>query len=94
MRNGGHVTRHLSAEHFDGAITNARSLVEAVLTAIEAEFDSATSDYDGDLQRLYKRVAKQLNLSEESSQVVALATRAAKFGARCLRHNDPRADAV
>lgn len=55
---------------FDGAITNARSLVEAVLTAIETEFDPAPSDYDGDLQRLYKRVAKHLNLSEEGSQVV------------------------
>ncbi|MDQ1193806.1 hypothetical protein QE419_002572 [Brevundimonas vesicularis] len=55
---------------FDGAITNARSLVEAVLTAIESEFDTAPADYDGDLQRLYKRVAKHLNLSEEGSQVV------------------------
>lgn len=55
---------------FDGAITNARSLVEAVLTAIESEFDPAPADYDGDLQRLYKRVAKHLNLSEEGSQVV------------------------
>lgn len=55
---------------FDGAITNARSLVEAVLTAIESEFEPAPTDYDGDLQRLYKRVAKHLNLSEEGSQVV------------------------
>jgi hypothetical protein len=55
---------------FDGAITNARSLVEAVLTAVEAEFDPSPGDYDGDLQRLYKRVSKHLNLSEEGSQVV------------------------
>lgn len=55
---------------FDGAITNARSLVEAVLTAIEGEFEAAPADYDGDLQRLYKRVSKHLNLSEEGSQVV------------------------
>lgn len=55
---------------FDGAITNARSLVEAVLTAVEAELDPGPPDYDGDLQRLYKRVAKHLNLSEEGSQVV------------------------
>ena len=55
---------------FDGAITNARSLVEAVLTAIEGEFDPAPGDYDGDLQRLYKSVSKHLNLSEEASQVV------------------------
>jgi hypothetical protein len=55
---------------FDGSITNARSLVEAVLTAIEAEFDPTPADYDGDLPRLYKRVSKHLNLSEEGSQVV------------------------
>jgi hypothetical protein len=55
---------------FDGAITNARSLVEAVLTAIESEFDPSPAEYDGDLQRLYKRVARHLNLSEEGSQVV------------------------
>lgn len=55
---------------FDGAITNARSLVEAVLTAIEMELDPSPPEYDGDVQRLYKRVAKHLNLSEEGSQVV------------------------
>lgn len=60
----------IAGSDFDGAITNARSLVEAVLTAIEAELDPAPADYDGDLQRLYKRVAKHLNLSEDGSQVV------------------------
>lgn len=48
---------------YDGAITNARSLVEAVLTAIEKEFDANAPDYDGDLPKLYKRVQKHLNLS-------------------------------
>lgn len=60
----------IAMSDFDGAITNARSLVEAVLTAIDGEFDSAPVDYDGDLPRLYKRVSKHLNLSEEGSQVV------------------------
>lgn len=60
----------IASKDFDGAITNARSLVEAVLTAIEADFDLSPPDYDGDIQRLYKRVAKHLNLSEEGSQVV------------------------
>ena len=46
---------------YDGAITNARSLVEAVLVAIEKEFDSDAPDYDGDLSKLYKRVQKHLN---------------------------------
>lgn len=60
----------IATSDFDGAITNARSLVEAVLTAIESEFDPTPAEYDGDLQRLYKRVSKHLNLSEEGSQVV------------------------
>lgn len=60
----------IATSDFDGAITNARSLVEGVLTAVEGEFDPAAADYDGDLQRLYKRVSKHLKLSEEGSQVV------------------------
>lgn len=54
--------KKLSEEDFDGAITNARSLIEAVLTAIEREFDSNPSEYDGNLPKLYKRVQKHLNL--------------------------------
>lgn len=53
----------LTEGDFDGAITNARSLVEAVLSAIEKEFDSNPPDYDGNLPKLYKRVQKHLNLS-------------------------------
>ncbi|WP_454762269.1 abortive infection family protein [Caulobacter segnis] len=60
----------IDAGDYDGAITNARSLVEAVLTAIEAKFDDAPPDYDGDVQRLYKRVSKHLKLSEDGSQTV------------------------
>jgi Abortive infection C-terminus len=47
---------------FDGAITNARSLVEAVLSAIEKEFDPNPPEYDGNLLKLYRRVQKHLNL--------------------------------
>jgi Abortive infection C-terminus len=54
---------------YDGAITNARSLVEAVLAAIEKEFDSVAPDYDGDLSKLYKRVQKHLNLSPENPKI-------------------------
>lgn len=55
--------RKLAEGDFDGAITNARSLVEAVLSAIEKEFDPNRPEYDGNLPKLYKRVQKQLNLS-------------------------------
>jgi hypothetical protein len=54
---------------YDGAITNARSLVEAVLTAIENEFDTDAPRYDGDLPKLYKRVQKHLNLAPENPNI-------------------------
>ena len=55
--------RKLVEGDFDGAITNARSLVEAVLSEIEKEFDPNRPKYDGNLPKLYKRVQKHLNLS-------------------------------
>ena len=54
---------------YDGAITNARSLVEAVLAAVEKEFDPNPPDYDGDLPKLYKRVQKHLNLAPENPKI-------------------------
>jgi Abortive infection C-terminus len=54
---------------YDGAITNARSLVEAVLAAIEKECDPGAPEYDGDLPKLYKRVQKHLNLSPDSPKI-------------------------
>lgn len=47
---------------YDGAITNARSLLEAVLVEIERELDPQAGRYDGDLVKLYRRVQKLLNL--------------------------------
>ena len=55
--------KKLGEGDFDGAITNARSLVEAVLSVIEKEFDPNPPEYDGNLPKLYKRVQKHLNLS-------------------------------
>jgi hypothetical protein len=59
----------VSHKDYDGAITNARSLVEAVLAALEKEVDSNAPDYDGDLPKLYKRVQKHLNLSPENPNI-------------------------
>nr|WP_254445219.1 MULTISPECIES: abortive infection family protein [unclassified Anabaena] len=55
--------RKLTEGDFDGAITNARSLIEAVLSAIEKEFDPQPPKYDGNLPKLYRRVQNHLNLS-------------------------------
>ncbi|UFJ41242.1 abortive infection family protein [Brevibacillus humidisoli] len=54
---------------YDGAITNARSLVEAVLIEIEKKRDSKAPEYDGDLIKLYKRVQKLLNLEPSRKDI-------------------------
>jgi len=59
----------ISHNDYDGAITNARSLVEAVLIAIEKEFDKGSPNYDGDMPKLYKRVQKHLNLSHDNHSI-------------------------
>jgi|688.fasta_scaffold00481_50 hypothetical protein len=57
--------RKVGEQDFDGAITNARSLVEAVLTDIERRIDPMPPKPDGDLMRLFKRVQQRLNLTPD-----------------------------
>lgn len=59
----------ISQRDFDGAITNARSLIEAVLTKIEKDYDPVAPTYDGDLPKLYKRIQKHLNLAPDNNQI-------------------------
>jgi hypothetical protein len=59
----------LSSEDYDGAITNARSLVEAVLCDIETRLDDQAPPYDGDLPKLYRRVQVLLNLDPARTDV-------------------------
>lgn len=47
---------------YTGAITNSRSLVEAILRDIERQLYASPQDYDGDLSNLYKRVYNKMNL--------------------------------
>lgn len=47
---------------YSGAITNARTLIEAVLLKIESELDPTPQGNDGDLVKLFQRVRKHLNL--------------------------------
>ena len=54
---------------YDGAITNARSLVEAILRNIEKTLDSNAAQYDGDVSALYKRVRKQLELAPDDPKI-------------------------
>jgi hypothetical protein len=59
----------LAAGDYTGAITNARSLVESVLVGIERDFDAGAAEYDGNLQALYKRVQKLLNLEPDRKDI-------------------------
>ncbi|MEM9915009.1 MAG: abortive infection family protein [Planctomycetota bacterium] len=52
----------IAADDFDGAITAARSLLEAVLKSIEVELSGKSEPYSGDLMKLFKRVQKLMNL--------------------------------
>ena len=54
--------KKIEAGDFDGAITNARSLVEAVMLEIERQLSATPLQYDGDLIKLNKRVQSLLNL--------------------------------
>lgn len=59
----------IASSDFQGAVTNARTLVEAVLQAIENEFSEHTPPYDGEIQRLFKRVQKLLNLEPSRKDI-------------------------
>lgn len=54
---------------YDGAITNARSLLEEVLLTIEEKICGVKSDYDGELLKLYKRVRRILNLEPDDNNI-------------------------
>ncbi|CAJ4115478.1 Uncharacterised protein [Burkholderia pseudomallei] len=59
----------LAAGDYTGAITNARSLVESVLIGIEKDFNAGATEYDGNIQSLYKRVQKLLNLEPDRKDI-------------------------
>jgi abortive infection Abi-like protein len=59
----------IGREDYWGAITSARSLLEAVLSNIEGKLDPKPPEYDGDLPKLYKRVQKLLNLDPNRKDI-------------------------
>lgn len=54
---------------YDGAITNARSLIEEILLLIEEKINGHRENYDGDILKLYKRVRKLLNLEPNNTDI-------------------------
>ena len=59
----------IATEDYDGAITNARSLLEAILVVIERDLDPNAPEYDGDLVKLYRRAQKLLNLDPSRQDI-------------------------
>ncbi|MEZ2354659.1 abortive infection family protein [Caballeronia sp. RCC_10] len=60
----------IDSEDYDGAITNARSLIEHVLIAIEAELsDQAPANFDGELPKLFNRVRTLLNMDASRKDI-------------------------
>lgn len=57
--------RKLGEDDNDGAITNARALVEGVLRELERRISGTSTDTSGDLLKQYKTVQKLLNLQPE-----------------------------
>ena len=59
----------MNSGDYDGAITNARTLIEEILLSIEEKIVGARQDYDGNLPALYKRVSKLINMYPDDSTV-------------------------
>ncbi len=90
---------------WDGAVTNARSMLETVLSDIERAVDPTAPAYDGDLGRLFKKVQTLLALEPSrpdletplrqiltglSSIVVGIAGVSNKIGDRHVRTYAPK----
>lgn len=60
----------IEAGDYDGAITNARALLEHLLLALEAELSTEPpAAFDGDLGRLFNRVRSLLNLDPSRKDI-------------------------
>lgn len=58
------TNKRLAEGEFEGAITTARTMLEAVLRELEIELTGASSDYEGNLAKQYKAVSKQLRIDD------------------------------
>lgn len=63
------ANRRLSAGDLEGAITTARTLLEAVLQELERRLVGTPGDHKGDLQRQFKAVAKELRIDDQRSDI-------------------------
>jgi len=63
------IDQRLSAADLEGAITAARTMLEAVLVELEKQFVGAPGDYKGDLPKQFKAVAKKLRIDDERTDL-------------------------
>lgn len=59
----------LSQNDLDGAITNARSMIEEALLEIRHKKTGVRGEYDGDLSKLYKEVRKMIDLNPDMPRI-------------------------
>ena len=63
------VDQRLTAADLEGAITAARTMLEAVLVELERQLAGTPGDYKGDLPKQFKAVAKQLRIDDERADL-------------------------
>lgn len=63
------IDQRLAAGDLDGAITVARTMLEAVLGELERQLCTEPGDHKGDLLRLFKTVAKKLRIDEDRADL-------------------------
>lgn len=65
----GKCDSRLASDDLDGAVTVARTLLEAVLSELEVRLAGAKGNYKGDLPRQFKQVTKLLHMDEQRSDL-------------------------
>jgi hypothetical protein len=61
--------QRLASADFEGAITTARTMLEAVLQEIERRLTTAPGDHKGDILRMFKAASKPLRIDEERADL-------------------------
>jgi hypothetical protein len=65
----GKCDSRLASDDLDGAVTVARTLLEAILSELEIRLAGAKGNYKGDLPKQFKQVTKLLRMDEQRSDL-------------------------
>ena len=65
----GKCDSRLASDDLDGAVTVARTLLEAILSKLEIRLAGAKGNYKGDLPKQFKQVTKLLRMDEQRSDL-------------------------